>query len=159
MPVAGFEETDLPAAPLHVSQALNPIDTASPSTASPSLAQIEDALDQLLTRLLKEREQERKKRAASGQPPSFRVISAAELVAEPIKSEQEVWREILIDRAITGSLEYAIHELGEVLFQRGGTKLMREALERVARRNPKTSRYRASIMDKKWDGIGNRWFC
>jgi hypothetical protein len=82
---AGFEETD------------GPTGNTSPSTDSPPLAQIEDALDQLLTHLLKEREQERKKRAASGQPPSYRVFSCAELLSEPIKSDEEIWREIIIE--------------------------------------------------------------
>src|SRR5262249_39069355 len=102
-------------------------------------------------------EHERKRRLASGTPPQFRVISAAELAAMPIKSDREVWRDILIEHPITGALEYAIHELGEVLFRRGGTDLMREVLERVASRHPKTYGQRVSMMDCKWDGIGNRW--
>jgi hypothetical protein len=122
------------------------------------LAQIEAALDQLLTRLLKERAQATKKRIASGQPLSFRAYSAAELIAMPILSDQEVWRQRIIKRPIAGALEWAISEIGEVLFQRGGTDLMRDGLERVARRHRKTYGQRVSILDVTWDGIGGKWW-
>jgi len=125
------------------------------STPSIPLAQIEDALDTLLTKLLAERKRERQ---AHGSKP-LRAISAAELAAMPLQSDREIWREIVAEHPITGALELAIHELGEVLFDRGGTNLMRDVLERVARRHPKTYSYRASIMDKKWDSIGGQWWC
>jgi hypothetical protein len=53
----------------------------------------------------------------------------------------------------------AIHEIGELLFRRGGTDSMREVLERVASRHPKSYGRRATICDHKWDGIGGKWWC
>jgi len=145
---AGFQETDLP-------QALSPTDTAPPNP----LAQIEDALDSLLTKLLAEWQRERKRRLASGTPPQFRVISAADLVAMPIKSDQEIWREIIIERPITGALEFAIHEIGEVLFERGGVELMQDVLERVASRHSKSYGASVSAVDHLWDDVGGEWRC
>jgi hypothetical protein len=122
------------------------------------LAAIEDALDQLLTHLLQEREKEGKRRLASGRPSALRAFSVAELVAMPIKSDEEIWRETIINNPICGALEFAIHEVGEALFQRGGTDLMRDVLERVASCHPKSYGRRVSVLDCKWDGIGNKWF-
>jgi hypothetical protein len=145
---AGFEDADLIAT-----------GNASPSISSPPLAQIEDALDQLLTKLLAERKREQERKRKAGTPSSLRVISCAELLAEPLPSDADIWRDAIIEHPITGALELAIHEVGEVLFQRGGTDLMREVLERVAERHPKSYGHRATIMDHKWDGIGERWHC
>jgi hypothetical protein len=142
------------------------LDPAAPSYISPrqkteppdgnDLAQIENALDVLLTKLLEERE---RKRRAPGPKPPLRAFSAAELAEMPILSDQEIMRERIIEDPVGGAFEYAIRELGEVLFERGDVELMRELLERVASRHPKSYGQRATILDHKWDGIGNRWFC
>lgn len=137
---------------------VNPAPARNPSTRATSkpLAQIEDALVALLNKLLAERKRQSR---APGPKPPLRAISGAELAAMPILSDREIWQKRIIDRPITGALEWAISEIGEVLFLRGGTDLMREILERVARRHPKTYGQRATILDHKWDGIGNKWFC
>jgi hypothetical protein len=35
---------------------------------------------------------------------------------------------------------------------------MRDTLERVASRHPKTYGKRVSILDCKWDGVGGKWW-
>jgi hypothetical protein len=108
---AGFEE--------NLVDAPSPLPQITPWPASPALAQVEDALDTLLTRLLEERERERQKRLASGQPlPPLRVLSLPELLAEPSKSDEEIWREIVVEHPITGAFEFAIREIGKMLFHR-----------------------------------------
>jgi hypothetical protein len=133
---AGFEESDRVA------------------TLSKPLAEIENALDTLLTALLKERAREWK----AAKPTELRVISAADLVQMPILSDQEAWQERIIEQPLAGALELAIHEIGEVLFKKGGTDLMRASLERVASRRRKTYGKRISICDVQWEGIGGKWW-
>jgi hypothetical protein len=125
--------------------ALNPIDNTSPSPDGKPLAEIESALDVLLTALLKERERQRK--TPQSKPIELRVISCADLDAIPVLSDQEVWQERIIERPVAGALELAIHEIGEALFKKGGTDLMRDSLERVASRRRKTYGKRISICD------------
>jgi hypothetical protein len=115
---------------------------------------IENGLDTLLTALLKEREKQRK--ASLSKPTKFRVISCADLIQMPILSDQEAWQERIIEHPVAGALELAVHEIGQVLFKRGGTDLMRDTLERVASRRRKTYCKRISICDVHWDGIGGK---
>jgi hypothetical protein len=135
---AGFEESDRVATP------------------GKTLVKIENALDTLLTALLKERERQRK--AAQSKPIELRVITCADLVAMPVFSDQEAWQERILEHPLGGALELAIHEIGEVLFKKGGTDLMRDSLERVSARHPKTYGKRVSICDVQWDGIGGKWW-
>jgi hypothetical protein len=137
------------------------LDPATPTDTSPKqppdgndLAQIENALDVLLTALLDERERERR---APGPKPPLRAFSVAELAAMPILSDQEIRRERIIESPVLGALELAIRELGEVLFERGDTDLMRDTLERVASRHPKSYGARVSALDHLWDEVGGRW--
>jgi hypothetical protein len=136
--------------------ALNSIDNTSPSPDGNPLAEIESALDALLTALLKERERQRK--ASLSKPTQFRVISCADLVQMPVLSDQEAWQERIIEYPVEGALELAIHEIGEVLFKKGGTDLMRATLERVSSRHPKSYGQRLSICDVQWDGVGGKWW-
>ncbi len=121
------------------------------------ITRIEDALDALLTHLLAERE--RKRKANAGKPVQFKAISFAELDAMPLLSYRGIRRERIIEDPLAGALELALREMGEVLFERGGTKLMSDVLERVAERHPRFYGHRASILDHKWDGIGGVWYC
>jgi hypothetical protein len=152
---AGFEELDLPAAPVPVVQSLSIDNTSSPPQDKP-LAAIESALDALLTALLMERE--RLREAAQSKPMGLRVFSCADLVEMPVLSDQEAWQERILERPVAGALELAIHEIGEVLFKKGGTDLMRKSLEHVASSHPKTYGKRVSICDVQWDGIGGKWW-
>jgi hypothetical protein len=126
------------------------------ATPDKPLAEIERALDTLLTALLKERERQRK--AAQSKPTEFRVISCAHLIQMPVLSDEEVWQERIVELPVGGALELAIHEIGEVLFKRGGIELMQDVLERVASRHRKTYGNRISICDVQWDGIGGKWW-
>ncbi len=36
---------------------------------------------------------------------------------------------------------------------------MREVLERVASRHPKSYGHRAGLVDHEWDGVGEQWWC
>src|SRR5215831_7183515 len=87
----------------------------APSPDGKDRAQIEHALDVLLTKLLAER-----KRQREAQPTQLRVFSAAELAEMPIRSDREISREQIIEDPLAGALELAIGEIGEVLFQQGG---------------------------------------
>jgi len=128
----------------------------APSPDGKRLAQIENALDVLLTKLLAERKRQRE---APGPKPPLRAFSAAELAEMPILSDREIRRERIIEDPLAGALELAIREIGEVLFLQGGVDLMGAVLERVASRHPKSYGHRASLVDHKWDGIGERWHC
>jgi len=138
---AGFEETNLP------------VPTA---TGSPSLAQIENALDALLTKLLAERKRQRE---APGQKPPLCAFSAAELAEMPILSDRGIGQKRIMEDPLAGALELAIREIGEVLFLQGGVELMGAVLERVAGRHPKSYGHRASLADHVWEGIGEQWWC
>ncbi len=87
---AGFEESD---------------------RASTSGAQIENALDVLLKKLLAERKRQRE---APGQKPPLRAFSAAELAEMPILSDREIRQERIIEDPVAGAFELAIREIGEV---------------------------------------------
>ena len=128
----------------------------APSPDGKELAQIEHALDVLLTKLLAERKRQRE---APGPKPPLRAFSAAELAEMPILSDWEIRRERIIEDPLAGALELAISEIGEVLFLPGGVELMGDVLERVAGRHPKSYGHRATICDHKWEGIGERWYC
>ncbi len=135
--------------------ALSPTKHA-PSPARKDLAQIEHALDMVLTKLLAERKRQRE---APGPKPPLRAFSAAELAEMPLLSDREIRQARIIEDPLAGALELAIREVGEVLFLRGGVDLMREVLERVASRHPKSYGHRASLVDHEWDGIGGKWWC
>jgi hypothetical protein len=141
--------------PLLDSKALNPIQNA-PSPDGKGLAPTENALDVLLTKLLAERKRQRE---APGPKPPLRAFSAAELAEMPILSDREIGRERIIEDPLAGALELAIREIGEVLFLQGGVELMGDVLERVAGRHPKSYGHRATILDHKWDGVGEQWWC
>ena len=128
----------------------------APSPDGKGPAQIENALDALLTSLLAERE---RKRQAPGPKPPLRAFSAAELAEMPILSDWEIRRERIIEDPLAGALELAIRELGEALFAQGGVELMGNVLERVAGRHPKSYGHRASLVDHEWDGVGEQWWC
>jgi hypothetical protein len=102
-------------------------------------------------------ERERKRKAPGPKPP-LRTFSAAELAEMPILSHRERQQRIIED-PLACALELAIREIGEVLFLQGGTGIMRDVLERVAGRHPKSYGHRATIIDHKWDEIGERWYC
>ncbi len=130
--------------------------TNAPSPDGKDLAQIEHALDELLTKLLAERKRQRE---APGPKPPLRAFSAAELAEMPVLSDREIRQERIIDDPLAGALELAIREIGEVLFLQGGVELMSTVLERVASRHPKSYGHRASLVDHKWEGIGEQWWC
>ena len=143
------------------SRANRPFPNSHPTKNAPSpdgkeLAQIEHALDVLLTKLLAERKRQRE---APGPKPPLRALSAAELAEMPILSDREIGRERIIEDPLAGALELAIREIGEVLFLQGGVELMGDVLERVAERHPKSYGHRATICDNKWEGIGGKWHC
>jgi len=137
------------------SQALNSTKNA-PSPDGKDLAQIENALDVLLTKLLAERKRQRE---APGPKPPLRAFGAADLAEMPILSDREIGRVRIIEDPLAGALELAIREIGEVLFLQGGVELMGDVIERVASRHPKSYGHLASLVDHKWDGIGERWHC
>jgi len=141
--------------PLLNTPALSPTKLA-PLPDGKVLAQIENALDVLLTKLLAERKRQRE---APGQKPPLRAFSAAELAEMPILSDREIRQERIIEDPVAGAFELAIREIGEVLFLQGGVELMGDVIERVASRHPKSYGHRASLVDHKWDGIGERWHC
>jgi hypothetical protein len=76
----------------------------------------------------------------------------------PVLSDPEIRQERIIEDRVAGAFELAMREIGQVLFLQGGVELMSDVLERVAERHPKTYSYRASLLDHKWDGIGERWW-
>jgi hypothetical protein len=137
------------------SQALNSTKNA-PSPDGKDLAQIENALDVLLTELLAERKRQRE---APGQKPPLRAFSAAELAAMPILSDREIRCKRIIEDPLAGALELAIRELGEALFAQGGVELMGDVLDRVAGRHPKSFGHRASLVDHAWNGVAEQWWC
>jgi len=60
-----------------------------------------------------------------------------------------------------GSLLFALRGVGEALFARGGTRLMRNILLEIAARDPENESRRLAPADRQWDGIGvegDRWF-
>jgi hypothetical protein len=143
------------------SRANRPFPNSHPTKNAPSpdgkeLAQIEHALDVLLTKLLAERKRQRE---APGPKPPLRAFSAAELAEMPILSDWEIRRERIIEDPLAGALELAISEIGEVLFLQGGVELMGDVLERVAGRHPKSFGHRASLVDHTWNGVGEQWWC
>ena len=143
------------------SRANRPFPNSHPTKNAPSpdgkeLAQIEHALDVLLTKLLAERKRQRE---APGPKPPLRALSAAELAEMPILSDWEIRRERIIEDPLAGALELAISEIGEVLFLQGGVELMGDVLERVAGRHPKSFGHRASLVDHTWNGVGEQWWC
>src|SRR5258708_194347 len=66
----------------------------APSPDGKGLAQIENALDVLLTKLLAERKRQRE---APGPKPPLRAFSAAELAEMPVLSDREIRRKRMIE--------------------------------------------------------------
>ena len=86
-----------------------------------------------------------------------------QLVAIP-STEQErraaIFNHIAVD-PFEGSLLYALRGVGEALFERGGTRLMRNILLEIAARDPENESLRLAPADRQWDCIGvddDRWF-
>lgn len=124
---------------------------------APSIADVEGALDALLSALIEQREQ----REAEADPAgTFEIITFSELMSTP----SEVWkcRDFVAD-PIGRSLRRGIKEAGRHLYRLlGSTTAMGDVLERVAERNPRQYGRRASIIDHAWNGIGesdDRWWC
>ena len=116
-----------------------------------SISELASALDAILTELVEYR---------LLRPAPLRSIK---LESKPTMSaterRNELFRRIAHD-PFEGSLLLSLQALGEALYQQGGTKLMRNILQSVARRDEENESRRLSSADSQWDGIGNetdRW--
>lgn len=115
-----------------------------------TIRKIEDALDALLTAI---HEHEDRKRAQASSPPEIAVLSVADIMES---GEDELDLEDWLDDPVGHALREGIEALGRHLFRvLGNTGKMGDVLERVASRDEKHYSSRATIMDKRWDGIGS----
>ena len=116
----------------------------------PTVAQVEDALDLLLTAIIEhDREQAAKRK------PLF-VLRSLDLSTEFLPGE------MFLADPVGRSLREGVRQLGLCLFALSlSIDAMGESCERVSSRDPSHSDYRSMIMDKRWSGIGegnNRWW-
>jgi hypothetical protein len=112
---------------------------------APTLAEIEDALHDALTALLRHRE--RRQRTQPREP--FGFISAATLAATD-------WGPIeLVRDPVREGIEYALCELGKLLHAEVGDAGMEAAAWRVASRSRSKRGVRINVLSKTFDGIGS----
>jgi hypothetical protein len=104
------------------------------------VTRIEEALDKILTAI---EEHERSTDAERPKRP-FKFAAAADVTAI----------DDLLDDPVGRSLRRGIKELGQRLFELGGTKLMEQVLDRVVRMGSQWH-MREDILDKRWDSIGD----
>lgn len=118
-------------------------------------ARIEAALDALLTASIRD-DRERPPSSVGG------AIRADVLINEAIE-RLTTWtpaqREAhaLLQRPVSEALRQAVRTLGERLHELGGEDLMLEVCDRVSALDPANEGRRSSIMDHRWDGIGD-WY-
>ncbi|MBK3397643.1 MULTISPECIES: hypothetical protein [Methylobacterium] len=127
------------------------------SVAIDQLPAIDKALDTLLSAIIAH---DAKRDAQPSETPlRANFVSFDDLASFPPR--QADLGEMLADPIRYGLRETVIH-LGRQIFRlSGSTDAMRDALERVAEMDPRHYGYRATIMDKAWDGIGDdkdRWW-
>jgi hypothetical protein len=116
-------------------------------------ATVEDARDALRAVLAAILEQERHPRcvAAHGRVPPAEVWRCD----DPIPSADKSLFRALTRDAIGRALRYALRRVGHVLFDLGGTALMKKTLyEVVDTYDSPVYEALADICDKRWDGIG-----
>lgn len=101
-----------------------------------------DALDTLLTAI---------SQAPQRKAPFPKMLTASELMQ---KSEVTLTAEEIVADPVGRSLRLGIEALGERLNEIGGMKAMHAALDEVVSRDPARKSWRANILDKRWDGIG-----
>jgi hypothetical protein len=115
----------------------------------PTVYQIEDALDTLLTAIIKHE----RKRTSNPAPITLRWLDF---------STEWLPGEMFLMDPIGRSLREGVKQLGKTLFAlTGSTDAMRESCERVCDRDSAHWGRRADIIDKRWDGIGegsDRWW-
>jgi len=120
---------------------------------------LEDALDALLIAILNERRKRERDAAPMGSIP----IMDAGADDGPIPTRMESAMLDIVENPVEGALTFALRQIGEHLFKvLGSTDAMLDLSERVCDRHPETANYRSSIIDHKWDGIGNAkdmWVC
>jgi hypothetical protein len=129
-----------------------PLSTPSnrgPDDPLPTVAQIEDALDVLLTAIIKHQN----KRWANRDPGKLPRLY---WLGQPKRLPGESF----INDPIGQSLRVGVTRLGQALFAlTGSLAALHDACDRVSRRGDYQG-WRGDIMDKRWDGIGNgndRW--
>jgi hypothetical protein len=105
---------------------------------------IEDAIDKLLTAVLRER--------AARPPESSRAFEFSATPTEALIENDTVEIACLL----------AIERLGQSLFDAvGSTDEMRKSLDRICDRHPESSGRRTAILDAWWNGVGSdkdRWW-
>ncbi len=85
------------------------------------------------------------------------------LVAIPSTEEERRAAQFshIVEDPFEGSMLYALRGVGEALFERGGTRLMRDVLLEIAARDQENESRRLAPADRQWDGIGSendRWY-
>ena len=108
---------------------------------------IEQALDAILCAI--EEHQRLLEADAVRAPRKLEPISWAELATKDLSPVADI-----LSNPVGASLRRGIRELGRRLFVLGGTELMGKVLDRVAEMGGIWG-VRVTILDKRWDGIGN----
>ena len=128
----------------------------SQDVASIETEAVERALDVLLRAMI----DEDGKRVPNVDCTVVFLASNLQHMKLPTRTEMDV--KAIVDEPVRAACKQAVRKLGEHLFKAlGNTEAMSDLLERVADMDPPRYSYRAGIMDKAWDGIGNerdRWW-
>jgi hypothetical protein len=96
------------------------------------LRAVENALEVLVLALLQERRKEKPLKAED-----IKLVSIDEIDEASLKSDEEIFREEIIEKPIEGALRLAIREIGEHAFQNGiSLDGLEDILECVMARNP-----------------------
>lgn len=134
--------------------------------AAAHLAELENALADLLDALIEHRE--RRAEAASRQPvpiaaTPLETFCAADIPKNiPKRDTAAADRRPLARDPVGWALRRGVTQIGRYIFDvAGSTEVMRDALERVAERRPEHYSRRGSIIDHAWNSIGSdrdRWW-
>lgn len=115
---------------------------------------IEAALDGLLKAAI---EADLSNREA-GKAIDIKLWTLDEIEATSLPTRAESLIEDMARNPIGSACRMGIRHCGKMLFKIGGQSLMREVCDRVAEMVPEKVGYRATLMDKNWDGIGGVWW-
>jgi hypothetical protein len=99
-----------------------------------------------------ERQRAKAARSPATAKPFEELLSWEEMSARGDALELE---EIACD-PIVPALREQLNALGGLLFRIGSTELMSDVLEQVAEANPRHYGLVTDIIDKAWDGVGNK---
>lgn len=121
---------------------------------------IEDALDALL-RATMEHEKDKRSRVVTESPRAIRATPFVFREPTSIPTRDDNRTDWIASDPVYGALGLAVRWLGERIFKMtGSVDAMRDVAHRVAARDPSHNGRRLSILNHRWDWIGNdkdRW--